>query len=265
MRAALIVAACSFCAAAVSGQNLVRNGSFEQPVGNQFIAGHSAFYGWQSDDVSIADATEWQPAAGNQSIRVGQISQQVPVQVGQWYGLSFQIAGDPFNGPSVKSFSYEIGQNTPAVFTATFDAAGHTYQSLGWHRQFRAVPVLEPLTYLSFSSATPGAFLDDVRLYPILPGDTNGDGIVNFTDLVTLAGNYRKSGDWTQGDFSGKGVVGFDDLVMLARNYGQSVDASDPPPVTVVPEPLSAWLIAPALGVLWHRRAPRRFHRWTRP
>ena len=56
-----------------------------------------------------------------------------------------------------------------------------------------------------------------------LPGDTNGDGTVNFTDLLTLAQHYNstEASQWT-GDFTGDGTVNFADLLILAQNYGKS-------------------------------------------
>ena len=60
-----------------------------------------------------------------------------------------------------------------------------------------------------------------------IPGDANGDGTVDFTDLLVVGRHYGQTGaTWTQGDFDGDGSVGFDDLVILARNYGQTTSAS---------------------------------------
>lgn len=58
---------------------------------------------------------------------------------------------------------------------------------------------------------------------PLLPGDADGDGKVDFADLVILARNYgRTSGvTWSDGDFNGDGTVDFDDLVLLARHYSR--------------------------------------------
>jgi hypothetical protein len=56
-----------------------------------------------------------------------------------------------------------------------------------------------------------------------LPGDANGDGRVNFADLLILAQNYGKTGaTYSQGDFTGDGTVGFADLLILAQNYGRT-------------------------------------------
>jgi len=59
-----------------------------------------------------------------------------------------------------------------------------------------------------------------------LVGDVNGDGTVNFADLVTLAQNYGKAGSYSQGDLNGDGTVNFSDLVILAQNYGSTVLAT---------------------------------------
>jgi len=55
---------------------------------------------------------------------------------------------------------------------------------------------------------------------PPLPGDANGDGVVNFADLLILAQNYGKSGTtFSQGDFNGDGLVSFADLLLLVQYY----------------------------------------------
>lgn len=60
-----------------------------------------------------------------------------------------------------------------------------------------------------------------------LRGDVNGDGLVNFSDLVILAAHYGQSkASWAWGDLNGDGSVNFDDLVILAANYGSRVSAA---------------------------------------
>jgi hypothetical protein len=62
-----------------------------------------------------------------------------------------------------------------------------------------------------------------VKLQYAVIGDTNVDGHVNFTDLLSLAQNYNKTGqDWAHGDFNYDGTVNFSDLLALAQHYGQS-------------------------------------------
>jgi hypothetical protein len=56
---------------------------------------------------------------------------------------------------------------------------------------------------------------------PKIPGDANGDGMVDVGDLGILAANYGGSGKtWALGDFNGDGLVDVGDLGILAANYG---------------------------------------------
>jgi hypothetical protein len=108
--------------------------------------------------------------------------------------------------------------------------------------------------------------------YTVL-GDTNLDGMVNFTDLLTLATNYGSTNaDWAMGDFNYDGTVNFTDLLALATNYsvsltpGESESAGISPgfaadwnlavseAAAAVPEPTSLGLLALAATRLLTRR-----------
>jgi parallel beta-helix repeat protein len=54
-----------------------------------------------------------------------------------------------------------------------------------------------------------------------LAGDANGDGVVNFSDLLIVSKNYNTTGGatWAQGDFDGNGKVDFADLLIVAKHY----------------------------------------------
>jgi hypothetical protein len=69
-----------------------------------------------------------------------------------------------------------------------------------------------------------------------IPGDANGDGVVNVGDLGILAGNYGTltGATWEMGDFNGDGAVNVGDLGILAGNYGSSAAAAVPEPVTML-------------------------------
>jgi hypothetical protein len=55
----------------------------------------------------------------------------------------------------------------------------------------------------------------------LIPGDANGDGMVDVGDLGILAANYGGTGkSWAEGDFNGDGLVDVGDLGILAANYG---------------------------------------------
>jgi hypothetical protein len=61
----------------------------------------------------------------------------------------------------------------------------------------------------------------------LIPGDANGDGMVNVGDLGILAANYGGSDKtWEQGDFNNDGLVNVGDLGILAANYGAGVNGA---------------------------------------
>ena len=67
----------------------------------------------------------------------------------------------------------------------------------------------------------------EVSSKAFLPGDANGDGKVDFGDLVIVARNFgQTNATWSTGDFNNDGKVGFDDFLIVARNYGQSIPAT---------------------------------------
>ena len=78
-----------------------------------------------------------------------------------------------------------------------------------------------------------------------LPGDANSDGIVDDTDLTTLAGNWQGLGkEWRHGDFNGDGKVDDVDLTILAGNWQESVLLSaGVDEQGSIPEPATATLL----------------------
>lgn len=57
---------------------------------------------------------------------------------------------------------------------------------------------------------------------PTCPGDTNGDGVVNFADLNTVLGTFGQIGDEVPGDLNGDGFVNFNDLNEVLSNFGNT-------------------------------------------
>jgi fibronectin type 3 domain-containing protein len=58
----------------------------------------------------------------------------------------------------------------------------------------------------------------------LIPGDANGDGVVDILDYNILVSNFGKTGmTWSQGDFNEDGVVDIKDFSILSSNYGQSL------------------------------------------
>jgi hypothetical protein len=56
----------------------------------------------------------------------------------------------------------------------------------------------------------------------VQPGDTNGDGVVNFNDFIVLSNNFgiATSDGAADGDFNADGRVDFADYVILSNNFG---------------------------------------------
>ncbi|MEM7680818.1 MAG: glycosyl hydrolase family 28-related protein [Planctomycetota bacterium] len=113
------------------------------------------------------------------------------------------------------------------------------------------------------------AFFDDIRvdwvtlnwvqgeaggpvIVPVLlegiPGDANGDSVVDLLDFDLMAGNFGAvtTAGVAGGDFNGDGVVNLLDFDVLANNYG----ASNP---STVPEPASVMLLSLASALASRR------------
>ncbi|MCC6681123.1 MAG: hypothetical protein IT445_09505 [Phycisphaeraceae bacterium] len=91
------------------------------------------------------------------------------------------------------------------------------------------------------------------------PGDANGDGMVNLSDLQILGDHWQSTtATWAEADFTGDGNVNLADLQILGDNWGFGAG----PDVTfdealgqlpgAIPEPATAALLLIG-GVLWLR------------
>jgi hypothetical protein len=88
-----------------------------------------------------------------------------------------------------------------------------------------------PLEYLDLILVT-AANMDELWLAnpdTILPpppepcvGDTNGDNIVNFSDLNAVLAQFGQSGPGLSADLNNDGIVNFDDLNTILSNFGDS-------------------------------------------
>ena len=96
----------------------------------------------------------------------------------------------------------------------------------------------------------------------LLPGDANGDGKVDGSDVTILAGNWQAGvGDpnpetitWEMGDFNGDGQVDGSDVTILAGNWQAGVN----PESAAVPEPSTVALLIAFFASLAMGRVVRR-------
>ena len=92
---------------------------------------------------------------------------------------------------------------------------------------------------------------------PMVPGDANGDSIVDGGDYTIWADHYGQPGGWIDGDFNGDGIVDGGDYTLWADNYGTgqageavaAATASEPEGASLPPAP---GLIAATLAAQDH-------------
>jgi len=66
----------------------------------------------------------------------------------------------------------------------------------------------------------PATVEDVFFLYNVAPGDANGDGAVDVSDIAVVANNFGAAGGWVDGDFNLDGRVDVMDLSIVANRYG---------------------------------------------
>jgi len=78
------------------------------------------------------------------------------------------------------------------------------------------------------------------RLVPAIPGDANGDRVVDIKDFKAFNDNYAPGvpgKTWAKGDFNDDGMTDFQDFQILELNFGRSMPLADLPVGAEVPEP----------------------------
>ena len=146
-----------------------------------------------------------------------------------------------------KLASGTFGAIRPSFVAAS--TAGNEFTNAG----LTAVTATDPVITLGGGDGVRG---DSVAVDGLKPGDTNRDGIVNVTDLGTLATNWQLSPrTWDQGNFNGPAdtIVNVTDLGALATNWQVTAPS---PAITAVPEPTSIFL-AGVCGLLGFVRRSR--------
>ena len=105
-----------------------------------------------------------------------------------------------------------------------------------------------------FKFSNGGVFVGTyVPSVPNIPGDANGDGRVDGSDVTILAGNWQvlSGATWAMGDFNGDGRVDGSDVTILAGNWQAGVMTT----AASVPEP---GMLALLLGCVLSMNASRK-------
>ena len=151
--------------------NLIVNGSFElasiKPGRYQDVAAESnAIEGWTVtlNHIDYVSAGLWAPSDGKYSLDlegsacnvhattacVGGIKQTFPTVAGQTYHVSFDLAGNLYAGPKVKTIKVSAAGQSQNF---TFDVTGHSAAKMGWTTEHWSFTAKDANTTLEFDSA----------------------------------------------------------------------------------------------------------------
>lgn len=93
------------------------------------------------------------------------------------------------------------------------------------------------------------------RLLNRVPGDTDLDGEVDFTDFLQLSANSGNPGVWSNGDFDHDDVVTFSDFLLLSANFQRGLNDVQPVPESTSPSATALLCLSVCYR---HRRGRRR-------
>jgi hypothetical protein len=130
------------------------------------------------------------------------------------------------------TFSNLNGGNMPWNWQSiTASMSGGFDHAKGANKVTPANPYLVLVFKFGGTYSSPVSFqIDNVTLstqVDRIPGDANGDNMVDVGDLGILAANYGGSNKtWERGDFNGDKLVDVGDLGILAANYGRNANSS---------------------------------------
>jgi len=145
----------------------------------------------------------------------------------RWLG----VERDPYDNASVEV------SNDGANWTEIWTNGTTTISDSSWTQVTFDISALadeQPTVYVRWligptdsSNTYPGWNIDDVEIFGIdmssqLPGDLDGDGDVDLSDLAQLLANYgvTSGATYEMGDIDGDGDVDLSDLAALLANYG---------------------------------------------
>lgn len=196
-------------------------------------------FNWQlgtlTDDATGVAGTDWDEIAtgSDQSLTLGGTSQLT---------LDLSLVASPDSGDAFwnSDHTWLIADVGTAGTTDNFASiAGNTFTKGTF-----STAIVDNNVILSF----------DVSDLPSIPGDTDGNQIVNATDAQVLAANWGRtdvSNGFNGGDFNGDRAVNAADASILAANWGDHRTLTEG---SAVPEPSVIVLFLGGLALLLARR-----------
>lgn len=163
-----------------------------------------------------------------------------------WNGSTFVPTGGEVMQVSFLSASATTSAGPVAGFTVGVSGTGTWHNHLGYLLQQGSSPTIDSGVYMlelemygtapGYSASKPffmlfrrnaaqatldaaAAYVAANYLHPALPGDANGDGLVNFADLNIVISAFNTSGADIPGDLDDDGDVDFADLNEVLSNF----------------------------------------------
>lgn len=240
----LSIAVASLIAAhALGGVNLLINPSFEAgPTipGQGYLplnAGATDITGWTVTRGQIdLVGPHWQSGHASRSLDLngspgtGGVSQTFPTIPGHSYTVTFRLAGNPGNAPTIKLLRVTAAG---AQADLEFNITGASYGNMRWARKIWNFQAVSDTTTIEFYSLLPsgvaGPALDDVSVRDAAcPADLSGDGFVDDADFVLFAQQYdefecdsRIMPDACSADLNFSNFVDDADFVLFTQAYGE--------------------------------------------
>ena len=209
-------------------QELVTNGGFELPVISEPWVKREAgtsFGGWRVDvDCNgIAQVGSFgRPLAqeGAQSVELnflarGGISQTLATVPGQFYRLTFLMAGQTDAGPNEKPMRIDWGG--VAQQTVTWNRSAAQSKWVPHSVLLRASAASTVLHFLGLPDVDGGPYLDAVSVVPTCPADFNGDQFLDFTDFDAFVETLQAGGE--AADYNGDGFLTFEDFDVFVETF----------------------------------------------
>jgi hypothetical protein len=177
------------------------------PVGNQGVVIGTRFlsgYAW-GENIGFVNFGDGTPSNGLSYANLDgtDFGVNIDPNTGDLYGLAWSENTGWINFETAPTL-------TPFAQQARVDLASNRLRGYAWGENIGWINLDNAQVFVGFTG--------------VCPGDTNGDGIVNFTDLNAVLSTFGMSGapGFTGADVNADGVVNFTDLNIVLSNFGQN-------------------------------------------